>query len=58
MNLLHDKVCRNRFAWIVLLGLSAGVGGCSVGEAVIDGFYGGISDTVAGVIAELLLGGG
>jgi hypothetical protein len=36
----------------LLLGLC---GGCQVEEALIDGFYGGISDTVATVVAEALL---
>lgn len=35
-----------------LLGLTAG---CNVTEAVVDGFYGGISDTVAATISSLLL---
>jgi len=30
--------------------------GCSAGEAVVDGFYGGISDTVAGAFSSTLLG--
>ncbi len=34
-----------------------GIGGCALGESVVDGFYGGISDTVAAVISALLLGG-
>ena len=28
--------------------------GCTLGDAVIDGFYGGISDTVASVITSLI----
>ena len=31
--------------------------GCQFGEALIDGAYGGISDTVAGALSTLLLGG-
>jgi hypothetical protein len=30
--------------------------GCRVGDAVIDGAYGGISDTVAGIISGVILG--
>lgn len=30
--------------------------GCSLRESVIDGAYGGVSDTVASVISETLLG--
>ena len=37
--------------WLIVL-----CGGCQVEEALIDGFYGGISDTVATVVAEALLG--
>lgn len=32
--------------------------GCSFQEALADGFYGGISDTVAAVITRVLLGSG
>ena len=29
--------------------------GCSVEESIVDGFFGGISDSVAAVIASILL---
>jgi len=30
-------------------------GGCSYGEAVVDGFFGGISDAVAAVVSQFAL---
>jgi hypothetical protein len=38
---------------LVLAALIAG--GCTVGEAVVDGFYGGIADTIARLVSETLL---
>ncbi|MCG3126635.1 MAG: hypothetical protein CHACPFDD_01486 [Phycisphaerae bacterium] len=34
----------------------AGAAGCSVQEALVDGLYGGVSDTVASIVSNLLLG--
>ena len=39
-------------AVLMLLPLTMASAGCSVTDAVIDGFFGGISDTVAAVIAD------
>lgn len=35
-----------------------GCGGSNASEAVIDGFFGGISDTIASVIVGILTSGG
>jgi hypothetical protein len=40
--------------WFVLLACLASTG-CSAGEAMIDGLYGGISDTIAAVVSETIL---
>ena len=34
--------------------LAAGIGGCSVRDAVLDGFFGGVSDTVAALVSNAL----
>ena len=41
---------------LLLTVLLCGAGGCSIQEAVVDGFYGGISDTVAEWMSALLSG--
>lgn len=48
----------NRRGWasLILAVLLGGAGGCSVQEAVVDGFYGGISDTVAEFVSTLITG--
>jgi hypothetical protein len=43
---------------VALVLLATGVGGCGLQEAVVDGVYGGISDTVAAALSNLLLRGG
>ena len=35
--------------------LAAGIGGCSVRDAFVDGLFGGVSDTVATVVSNALL---
>ncbi len=39
-----------------LLLVAMSTAGCSLQEALIDGAYGGVSDTIAAVISETLLG--
>lgn len=39
-----------------LLLVAFGSAGCTFQEAVIDGAYGGVSDTIAAIISETLLG--
>ena len=34
--------------------LAAGIGGCSVRDAVLDGLFGGVSNSVATVVADAL----
>ena len=34
--------------------LAAGIGGCSVRDAVLDGLFGGVSDTVAALVSNAL----
>lgn len=44
---------------IALLGSAialAGATGCQIGDALVDGAYGGVSDTVAGIISGVILG--
>lgn len=48
---------RDALTWLMLVTLSASAGGCAVAEALIDGLYGGISDTVSTVVTGALLGG-
>jgi len=36
--------------------LLCGGAGCNVGEAIVDGAYGGVSDTVAAIVSGTLLG--
>lgn len=40
----------------VILLILCGSAGCSFQEALLDGFFGGISDTMATVISNVLLG--
>jgi len=48
---VRKKTCwRSVFGGSVLLSA-----GCRAGEAAIDGVYGGIADTVASVVSQLLL---
>ncbi len=42
--------------FLALLVLAPAGLGCSFEEAVVDGFYGGISDTIATVISDAALG--
>jgi len=53
----HFKRVMRSLCWILLLPLVF-LSGCGLSEAIVDGLYGGISDTVAGVISELLRGAG
>ena len=46
---------RNWRFGVVLL-IFCGSAGCSFQEALIDGFFGGISDTMATIISKVLLG--
>ena len=51
--------CDTRLRVCVLVGLLSVVsfgGGCSLAEAVVDGFFGGISDTVATLVSNSALG--
>ncbi len=47
---------RNWRFGVVLLVL-CGSAGCSFQEALLDGFFGGISDTIATIVSNVLLGG-
>lgn len=51
-------IVRNARFWTAMaaLLLACGASGCSLGEAMVDGVYGGVSDTVSGAIADTLLG--
>lgn len=40
--------------WVGVVGLGLN-GGCTASEALVDGFYGGISDTVATLVSDVLL---
>ena len=53
-----SKRMRGRVFWILLtsLPLTTAIVGCSFSEALLDGFFGGISDTVATVVTEAALG--
>lgn len=53
MNSLQRAGFRGIF--IVCVGLLPNTFGCSTREALVDGLYGGISDTVAGAISTTLL---
>lgn len=46
---------RNGCFGVVLL-ILCGSAGCSFQESLIDGFFGGISDTLAMIISNVLLG--
>lgn len=46
---------RNWRLGVVLL-ILCGSAGCSLQEALLDGFFGGISDTAATIISNVLLG--
>ena len=51
--------CDSRLRVCVLVALLSVVSlgsGCSVAEAVVDGFFGGISDTVAMLVSDSALG--
>lgn len=51
------RACSRRAAGFGgMLLIVAAACGCSFQEALADGFYGGISDTVAAIISGLLLG--
>jgi len=41
---------------VALAAALVGCTGCLLGEALVDGVYGGVSDTVAGAISETVLG--
>lgn len=45
-------------AFCALCGLMLAGCGRNASEAVVDGFFGGISDTIAGVIVGILTSGG
>jgi hypothetical protein len=48
---------KSRFWGLVALAAAlVGCTGCLLGEALVDGVYGGVSDTVAGAISETVLG--
>ena len=47
---------RNWRLGAVLL-ILCGNAGCSFQEALLDGFFGGISDTIAAIVSNLFLGG-
>ena len=46
---------RNLWFGVSLL-ILCGSAGCSFQESLIDGFFGGISDTVATIVSNVLLG--
>lgn len=46
---------RLRGIFLACVGLLLNTLGCSTREALVDGLYGGISDTVAGAISTTLL---
>ena len=51
--------CETQLRVCVLVGLLTAVScgsGCSLAEAVVDGFFGGISDTVATLVSDSALG--
>ena len=39
----------------LLVCLAAGVGGCAIGEAAVDGLFAGISNTISTVVFDALL---
>ncbi len=39
----------------LLVCLAAGVGGCAIGEAAVDGLFAGISNTISTVVSDALL---
>ena len=47
---------RSRVLFTVATLLALGSAGCELQEALVDGIYGGISDTVAGLLSMLVLG--
>jgi hypothetical protein len=49
----HGRRAALAVSAVLLLGFSTG---CQAGDAVLDGVFGGISDTVATVLSSMLLG--
>lgn len=47
---------RTAFLYAAVAGLSMGTTGCSLPDALLDGLFVGISDTVAGIISGIVLG--
>lgn len=51
------KTCaRTALLSAAVVTLSMGTTGCSLPEALLDGLFSGISDTVAGIISGIVLG--
>ncbi|GMU37391.1 MAG: hypothetical protein KJ057_05350 [Phycisphaerae bacterium] len=49
-------MCRPAGAAAALTALALASGGCDAGNAVADGLYIGVSDTVAAIVMSILLG--
>jgi len=47
---------RRRLQHVAVVTMGVALAGCSAGEAAVDGVYGGISDTIAAIVSNLLLG--
>ncbi len=52
----RSQMCRPAGAAAALTALALASGGCDAGNAVADGLYIGVSDTVAAIVMSILLG--